>query len=223
MLSAALLLVAATAGSGGAARVACGIELGREKADRYLAHCRVVAPSPSVCTTASSCSEVVDEIMSGCRFLSERANPANAVPQFCSEYGTGISGVADLIGSWKVTGYRIGGVSAISEDAARRVLGKVARITKARMSIGRVVCAPKRITIQRVPSRDYLQGGTGPSALDLDVEEEEIAVVRTACEGTPFDTFIVPRQGVLILNWDGAFYILRRVKRGGRGPRSDGM
>ncbi|MBI5243882.1 MAG: hypothetical protein HY922_09420 [Elusimicrobia bacterium] len=124
----------------------------------------------------------------------------------------------ELEGKWKVARYGFSrGVIAAGPEDAEPALGKILNIRPGRPIIYTHIvpgydmepCDLKIIRSKTVNAKNYLFP-TRPE--DIGVKETEIKAFETNCEGTPFVTYFKPNLQNLITSWDGAYYILERIK-----------
>lgn len=60
-----------------------------------------------------------------------------------------------------------------------------------------------------IKSSDYFDAIRSPLA-DLRINETSIKIFKTKCKDNPFSEFVLTENNDIIINWDGAFFVLTR-------------
>jgi hypothetical protein len=126
-------------------------------------------------------------------------------------------------GVWVVTGVRLGGVSAMSEDEAKKWIGRS-------LSIGGVSSALEgeritgcRVTESEFETKEYFEEGFKIAPSQLGFDDPRVRVFEVQCSDgrawtAPGATIIVGKKQVLTC-WDGVFFVLQKRSNSPASPR----
>jgi hypothetical protein len=126
----------------------------------------------------------------------------------------------DPIGSWRVVGHYMPGISAIGEDEATARHGQVLTLTRSEAVSSNDRCHAPAYAVRSVPAEEYLgvEFKVEPGKLAPLAERDELQLIEISCNGTPWVGFgalliAVDAQHALT-PWDGVFFELERADVG---------
>lgn len=117
-----------------------------------------------------------------------------------------------ISGEWVIKDYKLSTVSGMDEKKAETYLGMEALFNKDVVSIGENNCLEPTFKIKNVNSSDYLVYHYKTSPESLGIESEEIQIVSVTGIDQFFNEFIKISEDIVIVNIDGVFFYLTRVK-----------
>lgn len=132
--------------------------------------------------------------------------------------------IGELYGTWKIVGYKWGGISSSEEKDPKRHIGKTTLVFRADyaqlLGVSAIYCkAPKyRFHIEK-NAADYLLDSYRASPDEIGIKTTELNVIDISCEGEnnlpdtgpSADIFIIDKNKI-IYKKDGPYYFLEKVK-----------
>jgi hypothetical protein len=127
----------------------------------------------------------------------------------------------DPIGTWKVTGYSMPGITAMTEDEARAHEGQTVELGDAEALSNGERCAAPKYPVRSVDTEDFLAAefNLPPESLKPVAGKDSITVVEISCDDAPWTAFgslvIEVDADHVLTPWDGAFFELERAPKHG--------
>jgi hypothetical protein len=121
----------------------------------------------------------------------------------------------EIQGTWVVTSFHLGGMSALSNEAAKSWLGRTMTIGQRCVSLGGKVVRPFRIYSTKYDSDTYFRQAfrTEPSQVGYKAPKVREYVIVEAEEKPwlePGGTIVVINKEKALTVWDGVFFVLTR-------------
>jgi len=130
----------------------------------------------------------------------------------------GISGCAvrdsAVRGDWVVTGFRFAGISAMSDDEAKKWVGRSLSIGDVSSSLEGERVTGSRVTEKEFEAQKYFEDGFRIRPSEVGFDDSRVRVFEVQRAGgqdwnAPGATIMVGKKLVLTC-WDGAFFVLQR-------------
>ena len=125
----------------------------------------------------------------------------------------------DPIGTWKVTGYSMPGISAMTESEARAHDGQTVELGTAEALSNGERCAAPKYPARSVDTEDFLatEFNLPPESLKPVAGKDSITVVEISCDDAPWTAFgslvIAIDADHALTPWDGVFFALERTPK----------
>lgn len=113
-----------------------------------------------------------------------------------------------VIGRWRLTSILdFAEVSALDDDEAKQLVGKVLTIRRDKVQLGSRVCSPSEFSAERVEPTLDLRDKAHASAAKLHLPNP-VTVVELSCAYV-----YIKNRNHIVLAWDGAFFEAVRIAR----------
>lgn len=113
-------------------------------------------------------------------------------------------------GIWVVNSYKLGNISALSEEEATAMLNKEASIDSGKITFDGNECPVTKIGEQEFQINEYLEPQYKITAEFLNISSPTIKVFTTDCTLAGFSEFIQLEDGSLVIDTDGVFFMLEK-------------
>ncbi len=124
-----------------------------------------------------------------------------------------------IFGNWKVSSFKSGSISGITEEEAKEYLGRSVVLEKDSAVFLHDMCINKpQYRIRTANSEEYLYFNFKFPPIELGIDEKEIDILEIYCsdeqinlnEDDPFYELIIYKDKYLIDSWDGYFFFLEQ-------------
>jgi hypothetical protein len=152
---------------------------------------------------------VVTALIGGMWIFPVTASPAGCFPILRPEYSLISVATSKGISTrvlWTVSGYKIGKGAVWNEDEAQKLLFKPLDIEAAAITFDGRTCRNVIFRKEKVNAKEYLERLFHTTPQSLDIEREEVEVIKTNCDLEGFAEYMRLEDRRLVIHLYGVFF-----------------
>lgn len=114
-----------------------------------------------------------------------------------------------FLGTWKISSYRLGNITAITEQDAAKFIGKTIFLGENSAELIDDLCESPNYNITEEKTRPYLHEMYRINPEKIGIKEDELSILNLTCERESYE--IIMSNKNLLLFIDGVFFVLEKL------------
>lgn len=114
-------------------------------------------------------------------------------------------------GSWQIFDYKFGNISSITQEEAKKFIGKEIKFQKSFIVYLSDSSFNPVYSYRKEHAKEFLFGDYNVKSKDLSIKLDSVIVVDIACEKNNYYDFIIINPRLILYNIEGVFFSLKPV------------